>query len=175
MSIHLNIFLFQSYIVLAVRALTRRARKLQQLVSRLYSSALGKTVSCSLLAMTKKLNETSTRRYIIRCVLCQFNHTEDKIRKWKREEFEIHTCGRSKVFTLDSCITYCVTFELVCAKLLTKVNQFPLRYQADHDCFVDTLVEASGQSQDPVGTVFLLKKRLPPAKIRELTFGYVPN
>ena len=164
-------YLFYSYIVLAVKYLKKGGRRLKKIASILYTSAIGKRVCCSLLAMTQKLNESATRTFTILCVLCRYDQTDELIKKYKRENYEIQSCGRSKFFNVNTQKTYILTFELFNAKLMTRVTQLPLQYQGNHDNFQKVNVEVTGRTQSPHGNVFLLKKRLSDTKIKEVAFG----
>ena len=105
------------------------------------------------------------------CVLCRYDQTDVLIHKYRKEKYDIQSCGKSKYINVDTKKTYVLTFELYNAKLLTRVQQLPIQYQAQHDNFQTVHVEVTGRTASPYGNVFLLKKRLPEKKIKELEFG----
>lgn len=165
---------FFSYIVLAVKSLKKFGRKLKKLVSNLYANAIGKKAWCSLLVMTSrtdKLYRSANRTITILCVLCRFDKSDEKIEKYRRDNYEIQSCGKSNVFNVNTQKTYILTFEVFYAKLMTRVKQLPLNYQENHDNFQKVNVEVTESSRSPHVNVFLLNRRVKDTIIKEVAFG----
>ena len=154
-----------------MKVLKKVGRNLKRLVSRLYASATGKIAYCSLLAMTQKLNVSTSRSFTILCVLCRFDKIKDTIAKYEKNNYVIQPCSKSRTISVNMQQTYILTFELFNAKLMSKLKQLPLQYKDDHDSFQTITVEATGKDHSPHGNVFLLKRKVSEAKRKDVAFG----
>lgn len=154
-----------------MKVLKKVGRNLKRLVSRLYASATGKITYCSLLAMTQKLNTSSSRSFTILCVLCRFDQIEDTIAKYEKDNYVIQPCSKSRTISVNTQQVYILTFELFNAKLMSKLKQLPLQYKDSHDSFQTITVEATGKDHSPHGNVFLLKRKVSEAKRKDVAFG----
>ena len=168
---HLSISLLLSYIGLIVKRI--HPTKLKRLVCQLFSMVLGKSVCCTLFAMTRELNlnASSTRQFILRCVLCRFDLANEVIERHGKYNFVLEKCVKSRNIKISTCVKYYVSFEIDYGKLASRINRFSIQYQADHDNFTDAIVEASTGSRNPTGRAYLVKREFTTAEIRDFSFG----